>query len=454
MVNLLSIRDADLDTLEKCRDYTVGVIECSKAGVTTISLFAEAGFRVIAVAANPHTLEMLKKGRTPFSTKNFLFEKYLQKGLLTLSSDVRKATAESNIVVVALQTPIDRRKRPNYSILEKACREIGMGLKKGSLVLFVNTTGPGTVEAMCEVVEAASGLKVGADFALAASPIKINSMGQLSTAADSVSVMGAVDESSRRSARVVLNRVSQADMAVVSSIRTAEILNLLQAAKSEISQAVSNEFALVCEKLKIDFPEVLEVSNARAQFSLPNPGMANGPSRRSLFLLQEGVERVNADLNLTNLARKMNDDIATYTFRLVKDALKACGKTVRRSKLSVLGISSHPDVKEPPGALTRKAIRLLKSKVRTVEIYDPFFSKREFIELGFEGKKLSKAVEKTDCVVILTGHSKFERLNLKKVRLLAKKSPAIVDMGLVINPLKAEKHGFIYRGLGRGVWTK
>jgi nucleotide sugar dehydrogenase len=454
MVNMLSIRDADLDTLEKRRDYTAAVIECSKAGVTTISLFAEAGFRVIAVASNPHTLEMLKKGRTPFSSKNFLLEKHLQKGLLTLSPDARKATAESNIVVVAPQTPIDRRKRPNYTILEKTCREIGMGLKKGSLVLFVNTTGPGTVEAMCEVMESASGLKVGTDFALAASPIQINSMEQVSSAAGSVSVMGAVDESSRRSARVVLNRVSQADVAVVDSMRTAEILNLLQAAKSEISQAVSNEFALVCEKLKIDFPEVLEVSNTHAQFSLPKPGIANGPSRRSLFLLQEGVERVNADLNLTNLARKMNDDIATYTFRLVKDALKACGKTVRRSKLSVLGIASQPDVKEPPGALTRKAIRLLKSKVRTVEIYDPFFSKREFTELGFEGKRLSKAVEKTDCVVILTGHSKFERLNLKKVRLLAKKSPAIVDMGLVIDPLKAEKHGFIYRGLGRGIWTK
>ena len=454
MANMLSIKDADLDTSEKCRDYTVGVIECSKAGVTTISLFAEAGFRVIAVASNPHTLEMLKKGRTPFSTKDFLLQKYLQKGLLTLSSDVRKATAESNILVITPQTPIDRRKRPNYTILEKTCREIGMSLKKGSLVLFVNTTGPGTTEAMCEVIEAASGLKVGTDFALAASPIQINPMEEPNTAAGSVSVMGAVDEPSRRSARIVLNRVSQADVAVVGSIRAAEILNLMQAAKSEVSQAVSNEFALVCEKLKIDFPEVLEVSNTRAQFSLPKPGIANGPSRRSLYLLQEGIERVNADLTLTNLARKMNDDTATYTFRLVKDALKACGKTVRRSKLSVLGISSHPDIKEPPGALTRKVIRLLKGKVRTVEIYDPFFSKREFIELGLEGKKLSKAVEKTDCVVILTGHSKFERLNLKKVRLLAKKSPAIVDMGLVIDPLKAEKHGFIYRGLGRGIWTK
>jgi hypothetical protein len=29
-----------------------------------------------------------------------------------------------------------------------------------------------------------------------------------------------------------------------------------------------------------------------------------------------------------------------------------------------------------------------------------------------------------------------------------------VDMGQVINPAKAEKAGFVYRGFGRGVWTK
>ena len=92
--------------------------------------------------------------------------------------------------------------------------------------------------------------------------------------------------------------------------------------------------------------------------------------------------------------------------------------------------------------------------MRTVQIYDPFFAKKELTELGLEAEKLSKVVEKTDCVIILTGHSKFERLSLKKVKLLAKKSPAIVDIGHVIDPLKAEKYGFVYRGLGRGVWTK
>jgi nucleotide sugar dehydrogenase len=455
MLDMMNIKDEDLASVEKCHDYTASVIECSKVGIFHIFLFAEAGFNVIGVATNPHAQEMLNRGRTPFSRKNYLLEKYLKTGFFTVSSDITKATAESNIIVVAPQTPIDRRKRPNYTVLEKTCREIGLGLKKGSLVLLVSATGPGTVEErVCEVSEKAAGLKAGEDFALAFSPIQMGPTESLSSAANSSRAIGAVDESSRRAASVVLNRVSKSDVAVVSSIKTVELLNLLQAAKSEISQAFSNEIAMVCEKLNIDFLEIMEVSNKDTRFHLPKPGITNGPPRRDFYLLQDGVEKASANLNLTHLARKINDDIATHTFRLVKDALKVCGKTVRRSKLSVLGISSHPDTKQAPGALVRKTLNLLKGKVRTVEIYDPYFSKKEFTELRLEGKKLSKAVEKTDCVVILTGHSRFERLNLKKVKLLAKKSPALVDIGQVIDPLKAEKYGFVYRGLGRGVWTK
>jgi hypothetical protein len=38
--------------------------------------------------------------------------------------------------------------------------------------------------------------------------------------------------------------------------------------------------------------------------------------------------------------------------------------------------------------------------------------------------------------------------------MLMRQPAAIVDMGQVIDPIKAEKAGFIYRGLGRGVWSK
>lgn len=453
----MNVQEEDIDSFEKCRNYTVSIIECGNIGVLHACLFADAGFKVVGVNANPHIVKLLKTGRSPFFREKAYrtLEKYVKEGIFSASSDARKAASESDIIVIAVQIAVDEKKKPDYSLLEKTCKEVGIDLKKGSLVLFVSATGPGTVEgSMCEILEKTSGLKVGADFGLASSPIKTNSEKRLSEVSNSLRVVGAIDEPSLRTASLVLSRITKSEILKVSSIKTAEAVNLFQNVYSETNLALANELAFLCERLKIDFLEVLKVSNKDAAFCLPLPGIIDGAVRRDFYLLLEEAENVNLNPRLMLLAGKINDEVVDYAFRLVKDVLKVCGKTVRRTKISVLGISRLPNVKERPRALTKNIINLLKKKVRTVQIYDPFFSQKELRELGFEGEKLSKAVEGTDCVIILVGHSKFERLNLKKIKFLAKKTPAIVDLGNVIDPLKAEEYGFVYRGLGRGVWTK
>jgi UDPglucose 6-dehydrogenase len=75
--------------------------------------------------------------------------------------------------------------------------------------------------------------------------------------------------------------------------------------------------------------------------------------------------------------------------------------------------------------------------------------------MGYPAKTtLTKAFEGMDCIIIAVGHDRFKRLNLGRIKIIVRKPAAIVDMGHVIDPDKAEKEGFIYRGVGRGVWTR
>jgi hypothetical protein len=59
-----------------------------------------------------------------------------------------------------------------------------------------------------------------------------------------------------------------------------------------------------------------------------------------------------------------------------------------------------------------------------------------------------------DCLLVAVGHDRFKRLNLRRTKLLMRNPPSIVDMSHIIDPVEVEKRGFVYRGLGRGVWTK
>jgi UDP-N-acetyl-D-mannosaminuronate dehydrogenase len=145
----------------------------------------------------------------------------------------------------------------------------------------------------------------------------------------------------------------------------------------------------------------------------------------------------------------------TYTLHLARDALHSCGKTIRRAKISVLGVSSRPNAKELRGSPTKKLASALRRRGSLVQVYDPLYTYRELLKMGYPAKTtLTKTVEGMDCIIITVGHDRFRGLNLGRIKIFVKKPAAIVDMGHVIDPDKAEKEGFIYRGVGRGVWTK
>jgi len=158
---------------------------------------------------------------------------------------------------------------------------------------------------------------------------------------------------------------------------------------------------------------------------------------------------------MTSLARRVNDDALRRAYDLVNDAFRACEKPVKRSRIAVLGVSYRANVKETKGSLVIELARLMRKRGAYVTVFDPYFSYRELKDLGYPAEvTLSKTVQGTDCLVIAVGHNRFKRLSLRKLIILMKKPAAIVDLAQIVHPSKAEKEGFVYRGLGRGVWTK
>jgi UDP-N-acetyl-D-mannosaminuronic acid dehydrogenase len=155
------------------------------------------------------------------------------------------------------------------------------------------------------------------------------------------------------------------------------------------------------------------------------------------------------------LARKINDEMPQHAVQLARDALSRYQKPFRRAKIALLGVSYSPNTKEHRGSAISRMVKVFTDKGALVRVFDPLYSYKELKDLGYPAERtLAKTVEGTDCIVIAVGHNRFKRLNLRKLKLLMTKSAAIVDMGHVIEPEKAETAGFVYRGVGRGVWTK
>jgi len=208
---------------------------------------------------------------------------------------------------------------------------------------------------------------------------------------------------------------------------------------------LANEFAHFCEEAGIDFVEACNVVNPQSRHCLQIPAIVEVHAPNDSLLLLEEADSVNTKLRLLTLARKINDETLDHTLHLVRDALRACQKPLRRAKISVFGVSSRPNMKESRGSPTKKLVYLLRKRGASVQVYDPFFSYKELSEMGYSAETtFTKTIEGADCIIITIGHDKFRRLNLRRIKLLSKKPVAIVDMGHVVDPAKVEEEGFVY----------
>lgn len=453
-----ALKIRNLDSPEERSKYTITVVGCGRMGLPTACLFADAGFNVICLDLNQQIVNQINSGISPFLEPGLekLIKKNLKDGRLVATNDVKQAIPKSDIIVIVVNTPINEKKRPDYSNLENACRDIGLNLRSETLIILESTVGPGVTEGLVkETLESTSGLKAGRDFGLAYSPIRATAGRVLYDIINYPRILAAIDEQSLAAARAVLKTIIKGDIVEVSNVKTAEAIKLFENIYRDVNLALANEFAKFCEKAGIDYIEAQTAANTQPYCHLLKPGIISGHIPKDPYLLIYEAEMLGVKLQLPIIARRVNDETVNRAFWLIKDAFRAMEKILKRSKIAVLGISYKPNVKEIKGSLIIDLIKLLQSKGINVRVFDPFYSYEELKSMDLPAEKnLTKTLEGSDCLVIAVGHDRFKRLSLKKIGVLMRKPPAIVDLAQVVDPYRAERGGFIYRGFGRGVWSK
>jgi UDP-N-acetyl-D-mannosaminuronate dehydrogenase len=239
------------------------------------------------------------------------------------------------------------------------------------------------------------------------------------------------------------------------NVKAAEAAALFAVQQRDLNLAFKNELTEFCEKTCLDYLEVNKLLKGNAGDSLPTSTLPDASSKEEPYILLSEAENLNVKLRIGEIARDINEQAAKHVANLVKDALRSCGKTPKRTRIALLGISETPDMKDNPKRMVRELAQVLTARGCRIAMYDPYFSEDDLADSQIRPKKsFAEAVEGSDCIVIMAQHEQFKRLNMAKLKLMMKRPSAIVDLEGIIEPDKVEKEGFIYRGLGRGVWTK
>ena len=441
----LSLKEA----IAKIRNRTANlvVLGAGYVGLPTAAIFADVGFNVVAVEMKREVVEAINKGKSKFNEPDIgrLVKRNVEAGRLRATQKSFEALSHADIIIISVQTPIDKNKNPNLSFLLNALNSIGKTLKN-KLVIVSSTIPPRTMlERVKPLLESRSGLKADEDFFLAYVPERIAPGNTLNEFTKNPRLMGGISINSTKIAVELFKAVCQT--VIKTDASTAEVAKLAENTFRDINIAFANQLALISEQHGVDAKEVIKLANTHPRVNIhkPGPGVGGPCLPKDPYLLTHPSKHMGNDI--INAARQINDYMPKHVVNLIFQALKDASKEVKESRIAILGTTYKGDVDDSRFSPSEPIIHELIRLGAEVSVYDPlcnksFGAKRE--------KHFHQTIKGADCLVVMTDHTELIKLKLKEIKPLMNNKPAIIDGRRMINPYKAEKLGFIYYGVGFG----
>jgi len=167
----------------------------------------------------------------------------------------------------------------------------------------------------------------------------------------------------------------------------------------------------------------------------------------SYYLISESV-RVGNIPYLVRMAREINDRMPEHVITLVGEAMNEVNKAIRGSKISVLGLSYKPNIRDLQLSPMEKVCVKLKEMGADLRPFDPYY--RGEVVFGTRvAVDLESALKHADCILIGTAHNEIRKTGVEVFAKLSSMPAALVDTSQVIDPKEAKRFGFVYKGVGR-----
>src|SRR5579872_4883186 len=365
----------------------VGVIGCGYVGLPLGLRFAEAGHRVTGFDTDPNKISKLNEGQTYIghipSTK---IQQHVRSKLFSATTDFARL-AEMDAVVICVPTPLDQRREPDLSYVEQTARSIQPHLQRGQLIVLESTTYPGTTEELVLPILEKSGLRcpiaqgleaehIATDFFLAFSPEREDPGNKQYGLAQIPKVVGGVNPPSGRAA-VSLYAQIVARVVPVSTTRAAEMAKLLENIFRCVNIALVNELKMLGARMGIDIWEVIDAA-ATKPFGFmpfyPGPGLGGHCIPVDPYYLSWKAREYDFATRFIELAGEVNTAMPYHVVDSVASALNERQKSLKGSRVMVLGVAYKKDVDDLRESPSLKIIEQLTLRGAKVDYNDPHFA--------------------------------------------------------------------------------
>jgi UDP-N-acetyl-D-galactosamine dehydrogenase len=342
----------------------------------------------------------------------------------------RDMLRDCNVMIVAVPTPIDEFKRPDFKPLIGASEIVGSALKKGDVVIYESTVFPGATEEVCvPVLEKTSGLIYNRDFFCGYSPERINPGDAKHRLTDIVKITAGSTPETADFVDNLYKLIITAGTFRASSIRVAEAAKVIENTQRDVNIALINELALIFNLLKIDTMEVLEAAGTKWNFLPFQPGLVGGHCIGvDPYYLTHKAQQAGYHPEMILAGRRLNDDMGRYIASQVVKLMLKNRIHVAGSIILVMGLTFKENCPDLRNTGVVQIIRELESYGAGVEVYDPWVD-REEAQSAYDVKMVDQPPSRRyDAVIAAVAHHQFISMDPADLRSYGKENAVIYDV--------------------------
>src|SRR5271156_4802069 len=408
------------------KDLKIGIIGCGYVGLPLALRFADVGQRVTGFDTDQEKITKLNAGQSyiqhiPADKINH----HVQGQRFNATTDFSKLR-DMDAVLICVPTPLDERREPDLSYVEKTAQSIAPNLQRNQLIVLESTTYPGTTEELvlpilekgglrCPLAKGEGSENTSTDFYLAFSPEREDPGNKQFGLAQIPKVVGGINPASCRAA---MNLYAQIVSKVVrvSSTRAAEMVKLLENIFRCVNIALVNELKLLSLRMGLDIWEIID-SAASKPFGFmpfyPGPGLGGHCIPVDPYYLSWKAREYDFATRFIELAGEINTSMPYHVVESVAGALNERRKSLKGSKILLLGVAYKKDVDDLRESPSLKLLELLTDRGAELDYNDPFFpalhKMRHYDFSGMRSVNLSpERLGSYDGVIIATDHSSYD----------------------------------------------
>ena len=397
------------------RSAVTAVIGLGYVGLPLAMEFCDAGFTVIGYDVTQSLVDLLMSGRSHVQdVPSEQVARHVKSGKFTATTD-ESAIARADTVSIAVPTPLAKTRDPDMSYVIAAAEAVARRAHPGTLIVLESTTYPGTTRDVMQPRLEKLGLVIGRDVFLAFSPERVDPGNPTWHTKNTPKVLGGITPACTEVAAALYGTCIDRIVSV-SSPEAAELTKLLENTFRSVNIGLVNEMAIICDRLGVDVWEVIEAAATKPfgfmKFT-PGPGIGGHCIPLDPHYLAWKMRTLNYKTRFIDLASEINSAMPDLVAHKVSLALNDERKSVKGSRVLVLGVAYKKDIEDMRESPALDVIRLLEEHGAEVTYHDPHVPR--YFEDGHTrvGVALTDDVlARADAVVIVTDHSAIDYQHL------------------------------------------